>query len=177
MSTLIVPAPLWRRLLAGVYDGLLLLGLWLAAAVLEFLIRDRLLGLPLVELWMKSYFFLIGFAFFGWFWTHGGQTLGMRAWRLSVRRLDGSALRWPVAALRFGVMLLTWAAALMPLIMLIPAYARAPRAQDLVMICVLFLVCALTLMLVESRRRAPCDWVSGTEVVQRPRKGESPSGQ
>ncbi|MDP2560679.1 RDD family protein [Psychrobium sp. 1_MG-2023] len=30
--------------------------------------------------------------FFIWFWTHGGQTIGMRAWRLKVQRMDGRSI-------------------------------------------------------------------------------------
>jgi len=33
-------------------------------------------------------------AFFGWFWTRRGQTLGMTAWRLKVVREDGALLTW-----------------------------------------------------------------------------------
>jgi uncharacterized RDD family membrane protein YckC len=40
--------------------------------------------------------------FYTWFWTHGGQTLGMRAWRIRVHRDDGAPLRWRDALLRFG---------------------------------------------------------------------------
>ena len=40
--------------------------------------------------------------FFGWFWTHGGQTLGMRAWKIRVERLDGTALSWRDALLRYA---------------------------------------------------------------------------
>ena len=29
-----------------------------------------------------GYLFLVTFGFFGWFWTHGGQTIGMRAWKI-----------------------------------------------------------------------------------------------
>lgn len=38
--------------------------------------------------------------FFVWFWTHGGQTLGMRAWRLKVQRMDGSSISVFQAMLR-----------------------------------------------------------------------------
>ena len=34
-------------------------------------------------------------------WTHGGQTIGMLAWRLRVVREAGGALDWPLALLRF----------------------------------------------------------------------------
>jgi uncharacterized RDD family membrane protein YckC len=32
--------------------------------------------------------------FFGVFWTRGGQTVGMLAWRLRVERSDGASLTW-----------------------------------------------------------------------------------
>lgn len=46
----------------------------------EYLYRAVLLGLIV--------------AFFGWFWTRKGQTVGMTAWRLRVERIDGSLLSW-----------------------------------------------------------------------------------
>ena len=33
---------------------------------------------------------LVSLSFFGYFWSKSGQTIGMRAWRMQVRRLDGS---------------------------------------------------------------------------------------
>ena len=35
MSELAVPAPLWRRLIASIYDGLLLVGLWMVTLLLS----------------------------------------------------------------------------------------------------------------------------------------------
>lgn len=40
--------------------------------------------------------------FFIWFWTHGGQTLGMRAWRLKIQRMDGSTITTFQAMLRLA---------------------------------------------------------------------------
>ena len=48
-------------------------------------------------------------AFFAYFWTHGGQTLGMRAWRLRLLRADGARLTCSDAALRW---LTAWISAL-----------------------------------------------------------------
>ena len=41
------------------------------------------------------------FLLFGWFWTHGGQTLGMRAWKIRVVTHDGYQLNWQQAFFRF----------------------------------------------------------------------------
>lgn len=101
MNNPVLPAPLWRRLTAALYDILLLLGVWLGAELIAVPLAD-FAGLKLSVGFNRAYLFLLSFGFFGWFWTHGGQTLGMRVWRLRVRRSDGSALNWPAAMLRFG---------------------------------------------------------------------------
>lgn len=107
MSDLTLPAPLWRRLAAALYDALLLAAIWIVAALLDALIRNWA-DLPYDVRLMRGYLFLTGFFFFGWFWTHGGQTLGLRAWRLQLRRTDGQALRWPQSAWRYALAWLSW---------------------------------------------------------------------
>ena len=95
------PAGLFRRLMAMLYDLLLLLSLLLFATALALLITRGTLDYhhPL----FRTYLFLICFLFYAWFWTHGGQTLGMRAWRLRVQRPDGRPITIWQALLRFLV--------------------------------------------------------------------------
>ena len=101
------PAPLWRRLAAALYDGLLLAALWMVAAMLDALVRG-IAGLPYNVHVLRAWLFLVGFAFCGWFWTHGGQTLGMRAWRLHLRRSDGQPVGWVTALSRYAFAWLAW---------------------------------------------------------------------
>lgn len=107
MTELTLPAPLWRRFGAALYDGLLLLAMFMAALFLEVILRD-LAGLPRSWAALRALALLLGLGFFGWFWTHGGQTLGMRSWRLRLRSADGSPVRWPQAMLRYTVALFSW---------------------------------------------------------------------
>ncbi|HXG28630.1 MAG TPA: RDD family protein [Nevskiales bacterium] len=101
------PAGLLPRLGAALYDLLLLLALFfLATALVDPLMPQD--HVPAGSLWFQLYLLLVAFLFYGWFWTHGGQTLGMRAWRLRVVTRDGAALRWPRAALRFLVAVPSW---------------------------------------------------------------------
>lgn len=61
------------------------------------------------QLWFyRIYLFAISFFFYGWFWTHGGQTLGLRAWKIKVLTLDKQVISWPQAALRFVFAVLSW---------------------------------------------------------------------
>jgi uncharacterized RDD family membrane protein YckC len=98
-------AGLLRRLGALLYDSLLLLALlFLATALALAVTRGELHG---SDLWFRLYLLLVMFVFFGWFWTHGGQTLGMRAWKIRLERPDGSAVGWGQAAVRFLTGLVT----------------------------------------------------------------------
>jgi len=48
----------------------------------------------------SGYLIAVVCLFFIWFWTHGGQTLGMRAWRLKIQRMDGSSITTLQAIIR-----------------------------------------------------------------------------
>ncbi len=105
--------PLLRRLAAALYDAFLLFGVLgvattLAVAVLYGLTGDPSYGRahPLFTL----YLFMVSFFFFGWFWTHGGQTLGMKVWHIRVQNRGGGPITLWQAALRFLVAILSWAA-------------------------------------------------------------------
>ncbi|MGQ8365310.1 RDD family protein [Glaciecola sp. 1036] len=95
-------AGFFRRLAAMVYDALVAIAVGMCAALLIILvltilfennllskqgyehvsdvIQGSLLYKIIIQIWVG--FWVI--AFFLWFWKHGGQTLGMRAWRLRI---------------------------------------------------------------------------------------------
>ncbi len=47
--------------------------------------------------------------YFGWFWTHGGQTLGMQTWRIRLQREDNSDIDWQLVIRRYLGAVLSWA--------------------------------------------------------------------
>ena len=51
---------------------------------------------------------VVSFVFYGWFWTHGGQTLGMRAWNLYLIKPDGKFINWKLAGVRYCLALISW---------------------------------------------------------------------
>lgn len=93
---------MWRRLAAFCYDLLLLAALFVVFTLAVLAVR---LGaaVPPGSWWFPASLLAIAMAFFCGFWVHGGQTVGMRAWRIRVVRDDGSALTWLRAAARFGL--------------------------------------------------------------------------
>jgi uncharacterized RDD family membrane protein YckC len=104
------PAGLLRRLGALLYDSLLLFGV-LFFATLVLLVLRRGVAITPGDPRYFLYLVAVGYLFCGWFWTRGGQTLGMRAWRIRVQQRDGTALSWGRALWRY---LLAWLA-LLPL--------------------------------------------------------------
>jgi uncharacterized RDD family membrane protein YckC len=50
----------------------------------------------------------ISFFFYGGFWVRGGQTLGLRSWRLRLVRLDGGPITLVHAFKRFVGAILSW---------------------------------------------------------------------
>jgi len=104
-------AGLARRLAAMVYDSFLLIALFFVVSVpIVMQVGEQTLTHdPLIRLLYRLVLLLAAFLFFGWFWTHGGQTLGMRAWRLRTVKLDGSPMDWPASVVRFATSLLSLA--------------------------------------------------------------------
>jgi len=99
---------LLRRLGAMLYDTLLLLAVLFVAALPLPLIPESIRFDAWVRYTTLAYLLAVSFAFFGWFWTHGGQTLGMRAWRIRVVAEAGAPLSWRLAGRRFAWALLSW---------------------------------------------------------------------
>ncbi len=51
--------------------------------------------------WYRGLLLLVSASFFAWFWRHGGQTLGMRAWRIQVTTEQGQSPGLVQCYLRF----------------------------------------------------------------------------
>jgi uncharacterized RDD family membrane protein YckC len=96
------PASLFRRLAALFYDSLLLLALWFVATALLLPLSGGE-AIHSSNPLLTTYLLFVSFFFYGWFWMHGGQTLGMRSWRLQLRNLREGPITWWQALLRFLV--------------------------------------------------------------------------
>lgn len=104
MNKALEPAGLMRRLAALLYDAFLLIAILLVASVPPTLINGA--AIPndgsIVHIAFILYLLSIWFGFYGWFWTHGGQTLGMSVWRIRATMVDGGGLNWRSALLRWS---------------------------------------------------------------------------
>lgn len=98
--TAIRPAPLVRRLLAMLYDSLLVIALWMVLGGIAVAINH---GEAVEGPLFNSVLFVSSYLFFAYFWTRSGQTLGMMAWNLRVETTAGGRINWTQALIRFLV--------------------------------------------------------------------------
>jgi uncharacterized RDD family membrane protein YckC len=111
-------AGLMRRLGAWLYDGLIIIAIEMMAAGVVIAIFEALVAMgvmdyglhvdvsdyltrhPLWSLLFTGYLAVVWIGFFVYFWTHAGQTLGMRAWKLRVQNPDGTLINYTQALVR-----------------------------------------------------------------------------
>ena len=107
-------ASFMKRLGAMSYDVMLALsfvivvGFFSMVVVMSLLSIDNVeAGSPIAKIFFP-YLLLLTFVFYGWFWTHGGQTLGMRAWKLRLIGEKGTRISWGQAFFRFCYSIISW---------------------------------------------------------------------
>jgi len=90
----------FRRLAIITYDSLLLIALlFLATAIiLPFNSGEAFTS---TQYLFPAYLLSVSFFYYGWFWTHGGQTLGMKTWKIKIQTFNKQPLTWMHAFKRF----------------------------------------------------------------------------
>lgn len=158
---LLPPAPLKNRLFCMVYEGMLLFGVlfisgWLFSTLLQQ--RHALVLRHAQQIWQ---FVVLG-VYFGWFWTHSGQTLAMKTWRVRVVRRDGQSLSWSRAFLRY---VLAW-------LWFLPGFAAAwlinAQGWMLMLIPTLNVVLWAAAVRLDPDRQFLHDRIAGTRLVLAP---------
>lgn len=106
-DSLLPAAGLLRRLAAIIYDALLIAALLMAAAALVIALRGGEPP-PTNASWYSLYLASVPLIFFTLSWSRGGQTLGMRSWRLRVVSATGDRVSMRQALIRFFAAALSW---------------------------------------------------------------------
>ncbi|WP_239649875.1 RDD family protein [Methylocucumis oryzae] len=96
-----------RCLAAVIYDLFLVVALWFVATAL-ILPFNAGQAFNSRQLFYPVYLLIVSFLFHGWFWTHGGQTLGQKAWKIKVLTFDYKPINWLQALLRFSAAIVSW---------------------------------------------------------------------
>lgn len=92
------------RLLAALYDGMLILALFFLVATILIVFGTTSVGTSSADAqtlpqWYRHYVMFPSMIatliwFYGMFWKRSGQTLGMQTWQLQTIRVDGGLLGW-----------------------------------------------------------------------------------
>ena len=165
-NTPLPPAGLLRRLGALTYDALLLMAVIVIAGFIALPFTGGEAPSP-GNPFYQTYIFILCYVFFAWFWTRGGQTLGMRAWRLRVQNEDGSAISWSQSLLRFMAGVAAWILFGIG-IYFIKSEPMSVRYIQGIAALVVFTLSSLWI-LIDKNKRAWYDHFSSCKVVELPK--------
>lgn len=158
-NTVHPPCPLWRRLIALVYDLLIVVAIVMVVGLAcQLATGGRLIETgahAAVPLWYQLLQGVVVVAYFVASWRRGGQTLGMRPWRIRVSRDDGGTISLQQAVIRVLV-----AAAPLLLLALEPAIGLRATLWTVLGAWALWFAVALF----DPRRRALHDLAADTEL-------------
>jgi uncharacterized RDD family membrane protein YckC len=150
-----------RRMASFLYEGVLLFGVVVIAAYLFGALAQQRHALYLRH-GLQGFLFIVLGIYFVWFWTHGGQTVAMKTWRVRLVAADGKPLSQPRALLRY---LLCWAWFLPGLALAWLAELRGGAAFGALALNVLLWMLASRLA---PQRQFLHDLLAGTRLVDAP---------
>jgi uncharacterized RDD family membrane protein YckC len=101
MTPELPPPGFLRRLGAMFYDGLLLLALLMMLSYPYVWLTGGAKPGLLVKTLYQLYLLAICFFYYAGFWVRGGQTLGLRTWRMKLTSNIGGPITWALAFKRF----------------------------------------------------------------------------
>jgi uncharacterized RDD family membrane protein YckC len=93
---------LWRRLACFVYEGVLLFGVLMIAGYLFSSLtqqRNAMVG----RHGLQGFLFVVLAIYFVWFWSHGGQTVAMKAWHVRLVTAAGKPVSQARALARYAL--------------------------------------------------------------------------
>lgn len=102
----LVAPPLARRMAAFLYEGVLLFGVCVATGLVYSPLMQQRHALQ-YRFGLETALFIVMGIYFIWFWTHGGQTLAMKTWRIRLVDISGRPVPLVRALLRY-VLVWTW---------------------------------------------------------------------
>ena len=163
MSTNLHPT-IFKRLLADFYDAFLLLATMFFATALTMPFTKGEIATG-NNIYMSLYLLLVIYLFYGWFWTHGGQTLGMRVWKQRLVQFDGTTVTWQQTLIRLMTGLPAWLLLLVGLLMWsVPDKINITESLTSIPSWI-FAVTGFIWVLLESRSNTWRDMLSGTHVI------------
>lgn len=101
---------LFRRIFAIFYDGFLLLAILFIVTAISNALNNGSAIEPeniFYPLYIMTILCLCYF-YFAWFWIHGGQSLGMKTWKIQLRTTNNKKISWKTTSIRFFSAIISW---------------------------------------------------------------------
>jgi uncharacterized RDD family membrane protein YckC len=156
---------LHRRLASFLYEGVLLFGVLMISGYLFSSLtqqRHALVG----RHGLQAFLFVVLGIYFVWFWSHGGQTVAMKAWHIRVVDRDGRPLSEGRGLARYLLGWLWFA----PALLVLYAWSIHDGAAIFAVLVAGVAGYALTTRL-HPQRQFPHDVLCGTRLVNWPPAG------
>ncbi|HEX7341101.1 MAG TPA: RDD family protein [Rhodanobacteraceae bacterium] len=154
------PSSLLRRVAGLIYDWVAVLAIVMVVGMIcQAATRGQLVQTGthvVIAWWYRPLQYLVIVAYFMASWLRGGQTLGMRPWRMYLRMRDGSRIRWRAAIVRAIVVSL-------PMLLLSIGHGIAPHTAILILLLAWVVFYAVALF--DPQRCALHDIIAGTAIV------------
>lgn len=141
-----------------VYESMLIFAVVFIFGGLFSILLEQRHALHMRSLLQDWLFLLLGL-YFVWFWTHGGQTLAMQTWRIRLVTVEGNAVGFRRALVRF---FLSW---LWILPGLATAWAVGAKAWMLVLIPAANVVLWALTVFLDPQRQFLHDRIAGTRLI------------
>ncbi|MGA7437985.1 MAG: RDD family protein [Luteibacter sp.] len=158
MSTMPLPAPVWRRFAAIVYDVLAVVAIVMVVGLIAQMVTGGHVADDkghVVAWWYQPLQGVVVGAYFLFSWMRGGQTLGMRPWKIRVVARDGGAVDLKRGLIRLVV-------AGLPVLLLMLYSVTSLRVALLAPLAGWAVI--LLPSLFDARRRGLHDMAAGTEI-------------
>ena len=156
----VAPSSLWRRLAGLIYDLVVVVAIVMVVGMLcQIATGGQLVHTGAhtsIAWWYRPLQYIVVIAYFVISWLRGGQTLGMRPWRMRLRMKNGDRVNPFAALVRAAIVSL-------PLLVLTIGHVTSARTAmfSLLVAWGVFFVVALF----DKRKRALHDILAGTELV------------
>jgi len=100
------------RLAASIfYDALILAAVLFFATLPLIFIPEDIQSVPVVEIMKILWYLLVSYIYFAGFWLKGGQTPGMKPWKIILVNTQGGKVNKKQVSVRFFSAVLSWALA------------------------------------------------------------------
>ena len=172
-SNVFTKATAIKRILAFIYDLFLIIPLMMLTALFWLPFNNGLAiepGNSLYPLMISSASILTPILFYTYFWYKGGQTLGMKSWKLKIVSVNGKPLTKKQSATRASLLIFSFA---FIIVGFNTAYLLNFKIQAFIPLAFALIALLGLLQTFTAKRASLADYLAKTRIIQLPKLEKS----